>query len=66
MTRISSEDAIWRDVEKARFVFVFVGANAAAWLARQSMMEVGAKNFILGDNGERVDWLFDRKVFIKR
>ena len=45
MTRISSEDAIWRDVEKARFVLV--GANAAAWIAKHGMMEVGANNFIL-------------------
>jgi hypothetical protein len=26
---------------------VLVGANAAAWIAKHGMMEVGAKNFIL-------------------
>eukprot|EP00979_Chaetoceros_neogracilis_P016792 scaffold9464_cov144-Chaetoceros_neogracile.AAC.1 len=44
MTRISSEDAIGREVVNAWCVVVDV--NAAAWLVRQSMMEVDAMNFM--------------------
>ena len=45
MTRISSEDAMWSEVVNARFVLVVV--NAAAWLARQSMMEVDTTSFMV-------------------